>query len=90
MAQRVAAKGRPWADGRLSAKEAVGAFLVLSLLSASLLFWLPIEVFYWSLGAVFLAFIYPFMKRYTHLPQVFLAAAFGWAIPMACGCTGIP
>lgn len=76
-------KGRPLADGRLSAKEAVGAFLVLSLLSASLLFWLPIEVFYWSLGAVFLAFIYPFMKRYTHLPQVFLAAAFGWAIPMA-------
>ena len=76
-------KGRPLADGRLSAKEAVGAFLVLSLISASLLFWLPIEVFYWSIGAVILAFIYPFMKRFTHLPQVFLAAAFGWAIPMA-------
>ena len=76
-------KGRPLADGRLLAKEAVGAFLVLSLISASLLFWLPIEVFYWSIGAVILAFIYPFMKRFTHLPQVFLAAAFGWAIPMA-------
>lgn len=35
-----------------------------------------------SRGSV-LSFIYPFMKRYTHLPQVFLAAAFGWAIPMA-------
>jgi 4-hydroxybenzoate polyprenyltransferase len=23
------------------------------------------------------------MKRYTHLPQLFLGAAFGWAIPMA-------
>lgn len=76
-------KGRPLADGRLSAKEAVGAFLVLSLISASLLLWLPVQVFYWSLGAVVLAFIYPFMKRFTHLPQVFLAAAFGWAIPMA-------
>jgi len=76
-------KGRPLADGRLSAKEAIAAFLVLVLLSASLLFFLPIEVFYWSLGAVILAFIYPFMKRFTHLPQVFLAAAFGWAIPMA-------
>ncbi|WP_296402556.1 4-hydroxybenzoate octaprenyltransferase [Psychrobacter sp.] len=76
-------KGRPLADGRLSSKEAVAAFLVLSLISASLLLWLPLEVFYWSLGAVLLAFIYPFMKRYTHLPQVFLAAAFGWAIPMA-------
>lgn len=76
-------KGRPLADGRLTAKEAVAAFVVLSLLSACLLFWLPIEVFYWSFGALALAFIYPFMKRFTHLPQVFLAAAFGWAIPMA-------
>lgn len=76
-------KGRPLADGRLSGKEAIAAFLVLVLLSASLLFFLPIQVFYWSFGAVVLAFIYPFMKRYTHWPQVFLAAAFGWAIPMA-------
>ena len=76
-------KGRPLADGRLSGKEALAAFLVLVILSASLLFFLPLAVLYWSLGAVVLAFIYPFMKRFTHLPQVFLAAAFGWAIPMA-------
>ncbi|HSQ06974.1 MAG TPA: 4-hydroxybenzoate octaprenyltransferase, partial [Chromatiaceae bacterium] len=25
----------------------------------------------------------PFMKRFTHVPQLFLGAAFGWAIPMA-------
>ncbi|WP_257593384.1 UbiA family prenyltransferase, partial [Klebsiella pneumoniae] len=30
-----------------------------------------------------LAWVYPFMKRYTHLPQVVLGAAFGWSIPMA-------
>ena len=76
-------KGRPLADGRLTAKEALGAFFVLVLASACLLFFLPIDVFYWSFGAVILAFIYPFMKRHTHLPQVFLAMAFGWAIPMA-------
>ncbi len=76
-------KGRPLADGRLSGSEAIIAFLVLVLLSASLLFFLPIQVFYWSFGAIVLAFIYPFMKRFTHLPQVFLAAAFGWAIPMS-------
>ncbi|MES1963995.1 4-hydroxybenzoate octaprenyltransferase [Psychrobacter sp. AH5] len=76
-------KGRPLADGRLSGREAIAAFLVLVILSASLLLFLPIQVFYWSLAAVVLAFIYPFMKRFTHLPQVFLAAAFGWAIPMA-------
>ncbi len=75
-------KSRPLADGRLSATEAVATFIVLSLISASLLFFLPIKVFYWSLGAVALAFIYPFMKRYTHLPQVVLACAFAWSIPM--------
>ena len=74
------------ADGRLSAKTAVATFFGLSLLSASLLLFLPVQVFYWSLVAVFLAFIYPFMKRYTHLPQVVLAAAFGWAVPMAYVC----
>ena len=36
-----------------------------------------------SLIGLFLAATYPFMKRYTYLPQVYLGAAFGWAIPMA-------
>lgn len=76
-------QNRPLADGRLSAKTAVATFVILVLLSAVLLIFLPIQVFYWSLLAVALAFIYPFMKRVTHLPQVVLAAAFGMAIPMA-------
>lgn len=76
-------KGRPLADGRLKAKTAVMTFVGLALLSACLLFFLPIQVFYWSLVAVVLAFIYPFMKRHTHLPQVVLAAAFGFSVPMA-------
>lgn len=36
-----------------------------------------------SVAALALAWVYPFMKRYTHLPQVVLGAAFGWSIPMA-------
>ena len=76
-------KHRPLASGRLSARTAVMTFVGLSLLSASLLIFLPVQVFYWSLVAVALAFIYPFMKRYTHFPQVVLAMAFGWAVPMA-------
>jgi 4-hydroxybenzoate polyprenyltransferase len=35
-----------------------------------------------SFVAVALAASYPFMKRYTHLPQVVLGAAFAWSIPM--------
>ena len=37
---------------------------------------------YLSVGGVVLAALYPFMKRYTYLPQVVLGAAFSWAIPM--------
>ena len=76
-------KTRPLATGVISAKEAIYVFLDLVALSAAMLLFLPIETFYWSFGALFLAFIYPFMKRYTHLPQVFLGAAFSWSIPMA-------
>lgn len=40
-----------------------------------------------SIVAVLLAASYPFMKRFHHLPQVVLGAAFGWAIPMAFAAT---
>ena len=76
-------KTRPLATGIIRPREAVFVFLGLVGASAFLLLFLPIETFYWSFGALFLAFIYPFMKRYTHLPQVFLGAAFSWSIPMA-------
>lgn len=76
-------KQRPLATGIIQAKEAIFVFLFFVLASACLLFFLPIETFYWSFGAVALAFIYPFMKRFTHLPQVVLGAAFSWSIPMA-------
>ena len=76
-------KTRPLATGIIRAREAVFVFLALVAASAMLLFFLPIETFYWSFGALFLAFIYPFMKRFTNLPQVFLGAAFSWSIPMA-------
>lgn len=81
-------KQRPLATGVIRPIEAIWVFLVLVAASAVLLLFLPIETFYWSFGALFLAFIYPFMKRYTHLPQVFLGAAFSWSIPMAYTATG--
>ena len=81
-------KNRPLATGVIQPIEAVAVFLILVVASASLLLFLPIEAFYWSFGALFLAFIYPFMKRYTHLPQVFLGAAFSWPVPMAYAAVG--
>jgi 4-hydroxybenzoate polyprenyltransferase len=83
-------KNRPLATGVISAKEAVWVFVVLVLLSACTLFFLPIATFYCALGGLVLAFIYPFMKRYTHLPQVILGMAFSWGIPMAFTAMGKP
>lgn len=74
---------RPLASGRILGGEALLLFALLIALSAGLLLFLPIAVFYWSFGALALAVLYPFMKRVTYLPQVVLGAAFSWAIPMA-------
>ncbi|MFL1468095.1 4-hydroxybenzoate octaprenyltransferase [Marinobacter sp. HN1S83] len=77
-------KDRPLTSGRIDAWEAVALFLGICLLAFLMvvLFTNPLTL-YLSFGGVILAFIYPFMKRYTHLPQLFLGAAFSWAIPMA-------
>ncbi|MEN8177675.1 MAG: 4-hydroxybenzoate octaprenyltransferase [Pseudomonadota bacterium] len=74
---------RPVASGLVSAGEALAVFVILSLIAFSLLFFLNWQTMALSVGAAVLAAGYPFMKRYTHLPQVVLGAAFGWAVPMA-------
>ncbi len=73
---------RPIALGLVTPKEAVGVFVALSLVSATLLVFLNWPTRFLSLVALALTAIYPFMKRFTHLPQAMLGAAFGWAVPM--------
>jgi len=74
---------RPLVAGEVSPVEAVALFAVLSLAAFGLVLLLDWQTVRLSLVALALAAIYPFMKRYTHLPQVVLGAAFGWAVPMA-------
>lgn len=74
---------RPIAAGLVSPKEAIAVFLVLSLTAFALVLFLNWRTIALSVVALALAVLYPFMKRYTHLPQLFLGAAFGWAVPMA-------
>jgi len=64
-------------------KEARTLFVVLILISFLLVLTLNTMTILLSVAALALAWVYPFMKRYTHLPQVVLGAAFGWSIPMA-------
>jgi 4-hydroxybenzoate polyprenyltransferase len=74
---------RPLAAKRVSEKEALILFAVLCLTAFSLVLLMNILTIGLSVIAALLAATYPFMKRYTHLPQVFLGAAFGFSIPMA-------
>lgn len=74
---------RPLPSGAVTEKEARGLFVVLVLVAFALVLTLNIMTILLSVAALALAWIYPFMKRYTHLPQVVLGAAFGWSIPMA-------
>ena len=74
---------RPLASGKVSGTEALQLFVLLLALSANLLLFLNWQTVLLSLVAVLLAAVYPFMKRYTHLPQVVLGAAFSWGMPMA-------
>jgi 4-hydroxybenzoate polyprenyltransferase len=74
---------RPLVKGSVNAAEALQLFAALVALSACLLFWLNWQTVVLSLVALILAAVYPFMKRYTHFPQVVLGAAFSWGMPMA-------
>lgn len=73
---------RPITDGRISPKSALTFFFALTLVSFALVLTMNSLTIMLSFVAVALASCYPFMKRYTHLPQVVLGMAFGWAIPM--------
>ncbi len=74
---------RPLPSGDVTEKEARTLFIVLVLLSFLLVLTLNTMTNSAVGGELALAWVYPFMKRYTHLPQVVLGAAFGWSIPMA-------
>ena len=76
-------KDRPIVTGLISPKHALVLFAVLCVFAFLLVLTMNTLTIYLSVGAVVLAAIYPFMKRYTYLPQVFLGAAFAWAVPMA-------
>ncbi len=76
-------QGRPLATGAVSSREAIILFITLCLIAFGLVLLTDPLTIKLSVGGLVLAFIYPFMKRHTHLPQVVLGAAFAWGIPMA-------
>jgi 4-hydroxybenzoate polyprenyltransferase len=76
-------KDRPIASGKVSTIEALVLFVILCLMAFMLVLQLNKLTILMSFVGVLLAATYPFVKRHSHLPQVYLGAAFGWAVPMA-------
>ncbi len=76
-------RARPLAAGDVTPNEALAVFALLVLSAFVSVLFLNWQTIALSVVALALAVVYPFMKRFTHLPQLFLGAAFGWAIPMA-------
>jgi 4-hydroxybenzoate polyprenyltransferase len=74
---------RPLAAGLVHPREALVLFAVLCGIALLLVLQLNMLSIKLSMVAVLLAVSYPFMKRVTHMPQLFLGIAFGWSIPMA-------
>ncbi len=76
-------RNRPITSGKVTPKSALVLFFILISLAFVLVLmtnWLTICL---AFIALFLAILYPFTKRWTHLPQFVLGVAFAMSVPMA-------
>ena len=76
-------KLRPITSGKISVKKSFAYIVVLCLLAFLMLIQFNILTIVLGLGSMLLAFSYPFMKRFTYWPQLFLGLTFNWGIIMA-------
>lgn len=76
-------KDRPLARGKVGKSEALLFAAALLFPALLLVATTNLHTFGLSMVAVVITAVYPWMKRYTYLPQVLLGVAFSWGIPMA-------
>lgn len=74
---------RPITSGKISTQAAFALFCVLLFAAFVLVLFCNVLTIQLAFVGAALAIIYPFLKRFTHLPQVGLGAAFAWGVPMA-------
>ena len=75
-------KERPIASGKISASKAFGYIVVLCLIALLILLQFNLLTIILGMSSMILAFAYPFMKRITYWPQLFLGLTFNWGIIM--------
>ena len=76
-------KNRPLASNLITVKKALFYVLILCALAFIILIQFNFLTIILGLMSMTLAFSYPFMKRITYWPQLFLGLTFNWGIIMA-------
>ena len=76
-------KSRPIPAGQVSLRQAVIWMVIQALLASLILFSFQKAAIYLGILSLLPVAIYPFAKRFTWWPQVFLGIAFNWGILLA-------
>ena len=76
-------KRRPIASGRISISKSLIYVIMLCLVAFLILLQFNLLTILLGMSSMILAFSYPFMKRFTYWPQLFLGLTFNWGIIMA-------
>jgi len=76
-------KKRPLASGVISVKQSLVYVVGLCFLAFLILIQFNFKTILLGMSSMLLAFSYPFMKRFTYWPQLFLGLTFNWGVIMA-------
>ena len=76
-------KKRPIAAGKITVSQSLIYVFILCFLAFIILINFNLLTILLGVGSMILAFSYPFMKRITYWPQLFLGVTFNWGIIMA-------
>ena len=76
-------KKRPLASGMISIKQSLVYVVGLCFLAFLILIQFNFKTILLGMSSMLLAFSYPFMKRFTYWPQLFLGLTFNWGVIMA-------
>ena len=76
-------KNRPIASGKISVEKSFVYSMILCSLAFIILIQFNLFTIFLGMSSMILAFSYPYMKRITYWPQLFLGLTFNWGIIMA-------
>jgi 4-hydroxybenzoate polyprenyltransferase len=87
-AQVARTRSRPLPSGQVTPRQAAAWMVAQALAASVILFSLPWPAILLGIASLGLVAVYPFAKRFTWWPQLFLGLAFNWGVPLAWAARG--